>query len=561
MPLDAAFAPYRLPSGAPGGASSATASGETRPVPVVGAPGSVPEALVGSALAEISAGLAAPGVAPCLAADGQPAGMGGPPRACPCSPAQRAAVARATAEAYSAGFGGVLLDRPDAPHAGGLLGAGFCPECQKDFVRHLAREYGDHFEAIDYLALARTALADAPGAVTFERLPFGRDFWRWRHEALERAVAADVRTARDAGRGAAAQGHDPPRPFEVVIQYESLGPSQLRGARLADAAIFPASVPAGGTGIGLFRLLRTVMRRRPAAVTPPPGAAQGTALGRLAAVAATCGVALAGQGPSPSREVAGVRRVALQLAAAGRAPTDTEPWAEVVLLYSAEADLWTGGRHLQALLRASEVLALGHVQAPVVTRLADAPRDAPVVLADAGALTPLEVKDLRRRLESGGSVLSFGPAGEVDETGHAHEGALPAGKPSGVRIGQGTLVELPPLAPLGGEEPPDAELVEKGLAALLGRGDRAARVAGRHPILVVVDHKPSAVHVHLVSLGAGRAQGMTLFLGVKLAGGVRRARFVSADGTDVRIPMNPSGTSLSTVLPAWQGYAVLSLAP
>jgi hypothetical protein len=29
----------------------------------------------------------------------------------------------------------------------------------------------------------------------------------------------------------------------------------------------------------------------------------------------------------------------------------------------------------------------------------------------------------------------------------------------------------------------------------------------------------------------------------------------------VRIPMNPSGTSLSTVLPAWQGYAVLSLAP
>jgi len=25
--------------------------------------------------------------------------------------------------------------------------------------------------------------------------------------------------------------------------------------------------------------------------------------------------------------------------------------------------------------------------------------------------------------------------------------------------------------------------------------------------------------------------------------------------------MNPSSTSLSTVLPAWQGYAVLSLAP
>jgi hypothetical protein len=212
-------------------------------------------------------------------------------------------------------------------------------------------------------------------------------------------------------------------------------------------------------------------------------------------------------------------------------------------------------------LRASEVLAAAHVQAPVVTRLADAPRDAPVVLADATALPPLDVKDLRRRLEAGGAILSFGAAGEVDETGHLHEGVLPSGKPAGVRVGQGTLVELAPLAPLGGEAPPDDEVVEKGLAAVLGRGRRAAGVAGRQPVLVVVDRTPSAVHVHLVSLGAERAQGVTLFLGVKVAGGVRRARFVSADGTDVRIPMNPSGTSISTVLPAWQGYAVLSLAP
>jgi hypothetical protein len=34
---------------------------------------------------------------------------------------------------------------------------------------------------------------------------------------------------------------------------------------------------------------------------------------------------------------------------------------------------------------------------------------------------------------------------------------------------------------------------------------------------------------------------------------------VSAEGADLRIPMNPSGYSISTVLPSFRGYAVLSL--
>ena len=278
-------------------------------------------------------------------------------------------------------------------------------------------------------------------------------------------------------------------------------------------------------------------------------------------MAASCGVGLAGQGPRPAKEVAAVRRLARQLADAGRAPARSEAHAEAVVLYSAEMDLWTGGRHLTAVLRASETLAAAHVQAPVVLRLQAAPREVPIVLADAAALSPADVKELRRRLDAGQPVLAFGAPGEVDETGHAHAGVLPEGKPSGIRVGAGTLAQLPPLAPLGGEEPPDPAEVEKALAAVLGRGRRATGVVGRQPVLVVADRTASALHVHLVSLGAERAQGVTLFLGVKLAGGVRRARFVSADGSDVRIPLNPSGNSLSTVLPAWQGYAVLSLAP
>ncbi|HEY6099350.1 MAG TPA: hypothetical protein VIW03_07965, partial [Anaeromyxobacter sp.] len=79
--------------------------------------------------------------------------------------------------------------------------------------------------------------------------------------------------------------------------------------------------------------------------------------------------------------------------------------------------------------------------------------------------------------------------------------------------------------------------------------------------LVVLHRTGGTVLAHLVAPDGERAQGATLFLGTDVAGGARRGRFVSADGTDVRIPMNPSGYSVSTVLPAFRGYAVLSLAP
>jgi len=66
--------------------------------------------------------------------------------------------------------------------------------------------------------------------------------------------------------------------------------------------------------------------------------------------------------------------------------------------------------------------------------------------------------------------------------------------------------------------------------------------------------------VHLVTLGSGPAQGSTLFLGHQVAGNARWGHFQSVEGADEKIGMNPSGYSISTVLPAFQGYAVLSIA-
>src|SRR4030042_1519381 len=145
MPVDSAFAPYRL------------------------APGALPEEA--------------------------------PPPAAAHPARQRLRVAEAARAALRAGFAGICLDRPDAPLALGLLGAGFCPDCQRDLGRHLAREYGDHFQPEDYLDPSRAC----------------------------------------AGR------------VGVLAGRETTAPPQPRPPRHVDAAVFPAALAPGASGIGLVR--------------------------------------------------------------------------------------------------------------------------------------------------------------------------------------------------------------------------------------------------------------------------------------------------------------------
>jgi hypothetical protein len=553
MPRRAAYAPYRLAPGVlPEEAVRAGVAALAGPL-VVPTADPLPAALVAAALAELPVGRAAAEAEACRAADGSPSGLGGPPRACLTSERHRARVAEAARAALTAGFAGLSLDRPDASLAQGLLGAGFCPDCQRDFGRRLASEYGEQFQPLDYLRLAREALASAPGAVGFAALPFGRDFWRFRHESLERSVRAHARAARDAARGVG-------RPFAVTAWFEAVGPAQLAAARHLDAVVFPAG-PSDSSRHGLFSLLRATMGRRAAAVAPPEDATSALLL-RLASAAAPFGVGLAGLPPAGEASVQAARLRALvgRIADEGRAPGTAEAVAECALLYSADADLWSGGRHRRAVALAAEALAAHHVQAPVVTRLSDVPAGAAVVLADAAGLTAQEARALTRRLEAGAGVLAFGEPSRVDEAGRALGPFLPAGKPGGVKAGGGTFAQLPALVrERGAEEPVDEGRLEKALAALLGKGRRAVGVTGRTRISATLWRLGEAVDVHLVTQGGERSQGNTLFVGLHLAGGHRKARFRSADGGDVEIRLNPSLSSVSTILPAFTGYAVLSL--
>lgn len=553
MPRRAAFAPYRLAPGIlPEEAVRAGAAAAAGPL-VVPTADPLPAVLVATALAELPVGRAAAEAEACRAADGSPSGLGGPLRACLTSERHRARVAEAARAALEAGFAGLSLDRPDASLAQGLLGAGFCADCQREFARRLGREFGEQFQPLDYLKLAREAVVSAAGALSFTALPFGRDFWRFRHESLERSVRAHARAARDAARAVG-------RPFAVAAWFEAVGPAQLAAARHLDAAVFPAG-PSDGSGPGLFSLLRATMGRRPVAIATRPDTSTAQLL-RLAALGAPFGVGLAGLPPGghAAAQLSTLRALVSRLADEGRAPGTAEPVAECVLLYSGDADLWSGGRHRRAVALAAEALAAHHVQAPVVTRLADAPAGAVVVLADAAGLTASEARQLTRRLEAGAGVLAFGEPSRVDEAGRVIGPFLPIGKPGGVKAGGGTVAQLPALErQRGSEEPFDDASLEKALAALLGKGRRAVGVTGRTRLSATLWRRGDAVDVHLVTLGNERAQGNTLFVGLHVAGGHRKARFQAAEGGAVEIRLNPSLSSVSTILPAFSGYAVLSL--
>jgi hypothetical protein len=196
-----------------------------------------------------------------------------------------------------------------------------------------------------------------------------------------------------------------------------------------------------------------------------------------------------------------------------------------------------------------------------VLRVEDAPPHAAIVLAGARARAAAGGRAGMRRLEAGGSARAVGAVGAVDEAGRKAPSPLPPGKPGGAKVGNGTFAEVPELPPPRPGQLLEAKALEpasRAVAAAIGRGRRAAGVAGRAPLLVVMDRVDERLDVHLVTLG-GPAQGSTLFVGLQLAGSARRARFQSVGGHDEKIPMNPAGYSVSTVLPAFEGYAVLSL--
>ena len=507
MASDSPFAPYRL---APGslpdeGARNARLVG-AGPL-MVGPDLPLPPALLAEALACVETGQAATEAEACRGADGALAGNPAAPRACLVGERHRLGVAAALRAVLQAGYAGAILEQPDGPLVEGLLGAGFCPDCQREFQRRLVRKYGEQFQPVDFLALARTAVANASSALSFATLPFGRDFWRFRHESLERAVRATVRGARDAAREAG-------RPFALGGRFAALGPSQLGAARLLDAAIFPVTL-SGYPVTGRFELLRGALHRRAVAVEPPDDAPPAAWL-RLASLGAPYGIGVAGL--QPGREagavLSGIRALIRGVAARGGAPSVSVPMVEVGVLYSGEADVWSAGRHRRAVESALEALIQRQLQVTVVLRPSELAAGIPLVLADAGSLSRLEAAEIAKR--KGAPLLTF--AGPGDEANFAKA--------------------------VDAQFPPER---------------RALTVNSPGPLVAAVRSHAAGSDVHLATAWPDRARRVTLRLPVTVTGGARKARFFMSDGTEARLRFERSGEAAVLVeLPTFTGYAVLT---
>jgi hypothetical protein len=554
------FAPFRIRPGDPAPEAEAHAA-RTLGTPLVVDPAEPTSLrLAPAALGRIAAGSASSREEACRDADGQVSGTAGHERACLQGATHRARIVAECRSLLEAGYAGILLDRPDLVLGLGLLGAGFCDACQVVFQADLRREYGEQVEPFDFRRIAADELASAPGAVSFRRLHFGRDFLKFRLDSLADALAGYVLPVRDAARTAR-------RPFTLVGRFEQAGPAQFQAARLLDGAVLPLSPLPHHTGGAEARLWRAAIGRRRVAAQLPAGATAEQVARHAAALAAT-GVTVGLEEGERALALAPIRALLAEHAARRDGRPFEQPVAECLVFYSPEADMWSSGLHRLELEEVGEILSRLHVQWEVVTGGSPLRPGSVLVLPQAIGMTPVEATAVTRFLEAGGKVLVLGEARAAGPGGRMLPPFLPelkAGRSKATYAGEGSLVALAPLvpAPSGGSvaSAPSAEPVERALAALSGRGRRAVQVVSPTPLAVSAWRPARRLDVHVSSLADGPVRGATLVISTAVSGSARRARFRGAGGIDEKIALVPSAGEVAAVLPEFLGYGVLSLVP
>lgn len=553
------FAPFRIRPGDPVAEVEALAA-RTRGAPLVvdpAEPGSM--RFAPTALARLPAGRAADHAEACRDAAGRVSGNPGHERTCLNGSAHRVRLAAESRALLDAGFSGLLLDRPDQALSLGLLGAGFCEACQSAFLADLRREYGDQLDAFDFRRVVADEVATAPGAVSFRHLHFGRDFWKFRLDSLAEGLAAAVLPLRDAARAAR-------RPFPIAGRFEGAGPAQLQAARLLDAAILPLADLPHHTGGAEARLWRAAVGRGAIAAQLPSAASAGQAAVHAAALAST-GVGVGLEEGARAEALAPIRALVAEHAERRAGRPFERPVAECLVLYSPEADVWSGGLHRLELLEVGEILSRLHVQWEVATGGSPLRPGSVLVLPQAIGLTPVEATAVNRFLEGGGKLLVLGEARAAGPGGRMLPPFLPEAKPGRskpTRAGEGALVSLPPLVASAtglATSAPDPEPLDRALVALAGKGRRAVQVVSPTPLQVAAWRPPKRLDVHVASTVPGPVRGATLVLSAGHAGGARRARFRGAGGLDEKIALVPSAGEVAAVLPEFAGYGVLSLVP
>jgi len=556
--IDAAKLPAPAAAAAPG--KAALPAGKPAP----GAP--VPSAtLATSATAlpragEIEVWHARDGAEICLDEDGERAG-GAEPLLCPNAPRGRLDLQRAAAEAASR-TDAIVFSGIDRWYAKGPHQAGFCLHCERALVAALRQSYGDQLQPFAPF----TPVAAAPAV----HVPLGeRPFAGMRQALLLSEPLASLRASVLAARDAARKSRG--AEISVLARAGALSALSLLAARHLDGLIF--ALPSTDPYDALLPLLcaRAAMGER-AAIAELPATARPDEVRLLAALATACDadVLLA---PGASAEAQAALAAHRQFAALLRERyRPAAPLSEIDVIIAPRADHFSGGSHLRISRAAVAALARAQLQLGVRLDAPSAGRDGArlLLLAGAESLPDALAPALRRHVEGGGDLLLVGRCERIDDEGRPLGPLFPEAKPGLERVGDGRVLTV-------GSPPENASAtdwtqldgaLQRALKELLARAPRTLALSGRGQLWTRAYLDPERkLDVHLVNLdrregGFVPAQGVLLQIAGAAAGAGRTGFWFAHErgGKEgERIALNPSGFSVSTVLPAVNVSALLSV--
>jgi len=469
----------------------------------------------------------------CAALDGTPV-----PVRCAFSLEGRDAAGALAARAALSGEA-VLLEGLDRWYRLGPEGAGYCRSCELALVEYLREGFGDHLEPFDALDSLRSS------ALPLRERPFARQKEALRlSESVEAAKRAILRARDEARRNRSVE-------MAVLGRVGTLTPLALELCRHLDGLVF--ELPSLDPFEALLPLLaaRAALGLRPAvAVLPAPATAAQIQL--FAALATACDTDLMIADDAKHRQF---------LALARERYRPSAPLFDAEVLLSPRCDHWTTGAHQRATSAAVAALARAQQQPAVRFDLAGGVHARLLVLAGAAALPAPDAAAARRYVEGGGDVLMLGKCTPIDEEGRAGEPLFPEVKSGLDRVGEGRVFAL--------DDGAQEAAIARALRELAGRGRAQVTLTGRGRLLARAYLDPERkLDVHFVNLelqdGAfAPAQGVQVTIAGQAAGGGRAAYWFAPErsgGKDgERIPLNPSGFAVSTILPSVEAYALLAV--
>jgi hypothetical protein len=481
----------------------------------------------------------------CRRPDGELTTAFGQPVRCPNSTAGREHAGGAAAWATHLGEA-VLLDGLDRWYSIGPAEAGFCRSCELALIEALRESYGEHFQPFDPLAQLRAqpGSRSAPYAGAWEALRFDA--------VVEAGKRAALRARDEARRGRGVE-------IAVLGRVGPLSAAALALCRHLDGLVF--DLPSLDAEEAVLPLLafRAALGLRPA-VAVLPGAATPEQVQLFSALALACDADLMlAPGASAAAEAAlSAHRKFEEVVRERFRPS--EPLRDLEVLVSPFAEHW-GRSHFRTAAVCAAALSRAHVLLGARPDLSE-PRAQVLLLAGCGALPAQDAARARRHVESGGDAIVVGRCATCDEEGRPGPPVFPEAKAGMERVGEGRIYAIG----IDSDAPPqpDAQVV-RAAQELLGRGRSHLVLSGRARLFARAYLDPERkLDVHLVNLDLPRpAQGVLLHIAGQAAGAGRTGYWFAperAAGKDgERISLNPSGFSVSTVLPGISAGALLAI--